>query len=72
MSHHLNTALGAAVALAIGVATSGSAFALAICGSRIFPATLGIDDPGVGDELDVYLDDIFPNSLGKPFFGASR
>ena len=51
MSHHLNTALGAAVALAIGVATSGSAFAHAICGSRIFPATLGIDDPGVGDEL---------------------
>jgi hypothetical protein len=23
----------------------------AVCGDRIFPATLGIDDPGVGDEL---------------------
>ena len=27
------------------------AFAHAICGNRIFPATLGIDDPGVGDEI---------------------
>ena len=27
------------------------AFAHAVCGDRIFPATLGIDDPGVGDEL---------------------
>jgi len=27
------------------------AFAHAVCGNRIFPATLGIDDPGVGDEL---------------------
>ncbi|THD45706.1 MAG: hypothetical protein E7774_07525 [Bradyrhizobium sp.] len=27
------------------------AFAHAICGDRIFPATLGIDDPGVSDEL---------------------
>ena len=27
------------------------AFAHAVCGDRIFPATLAIDDPGVGDEL---------------------
>ena len=27
------------------------AFPHAVCGNRIFPATLGIDDPGVGDEL---------------------
>lgn len=27
------------------------ALAHAVCGSRIFPATLGIDDPGVGDEV---------------------
>ena len=27
------------------------AFAHAVCGDRVFPATLGIDDPGVGDEL---------------------
>src|SRR5271165_3322101 len=27
------------------------AFSHAVCGDRIFPATLAIDDPGVGDEL---------------------
>ena len=27
------------------------AFAHAVCGDRIFPATLAIDDPGVGDEV---------------------
>jgi hypothetical protein len=27
------------------------ALAHAVCGSRVFPATLGIDDPGVGDEI---------------------
>jgi len=51
LSHLLNGALGAASALALGVATLPSACAHAICGSRIFPATLGIDDPGVGDEI---------------------
>ncbi len=40
---------------AIGVAVlflaHSPAFAHAVCGARIFPATLGIDDPGVNDEL---------------------
>ena len=34
------------------------AYPHAVCGSRIFPATLGIDDPGVQDEFSptfVYL-----------------
>ena len=31
--------------------SAGAALAHAVCGSRIFPATLGIDDPGVSDEL---------------------
>jgi hypothetical protein len=37
----------------IGLATLwfSPAFAHAVCGDRIFPATLSIDDPGVGDEL---------------------
>ena len=30
---------------------AGPAFAHAVCGNRIFPATLAIDDPGVSDEL---------------------
>ncbi|HEY1799065.1 MAG TPA: hypothetical protein VGG57_23325 [Stellaceae bacterium] len=41
----------AALALA-GVATS-PALAHAICGNRIFPATLTMDDPGVNDELSL-------------------
>ena len=40
---------------AIGVAAAllahSHAEAHAVCGSRIFPATLAIDDPGVSDEL---------------------
>lgn len=34
---------------AVGCGSAVSAHA--VCGSRVFPATLGIDDPGVGDEL---------------------
>ncbi len=30
-----------------------SAWAHAVCGDRVFPATLTMDDPGVGDELSV-------------------
>ena len=30
---------------------AGPAFSHAVCGNRIFPATLAIDDPGVSDEL---------------------
>ena len=29
------------------------------------------DDVGVMGQLHLYLDDIFPNSLGKPLFGAA-
>ena len=35
----------------LSMLSSTPAFAHAVCGDRIFPATLGIDDPGVGDEL---------------------
>ena len=42
----MRAAFGVAAALWIS-----PAFAHAVCGDRIFPATLGIDDPGVGDEL---------------------
>jgi len=33
--------------------TASSALAHAICGNRVFPATLVIDDPGVNDELSL-------------------
>ena len=42
--------IGAAAAILAGCWIC-PAFAHAVCGDRIFPATLGIDDPGVGDEL---------------------
>jgi len=48
------------------------AFAHAVCGSRIFPATLGIDDPGVGDELALPTLTWLPqNSDGAQEFDAS-
>jgi hypothetical protein len=44
------SAARAALAAAATLSLS-PAFAHAVCGDRIFPATLSIDDPGVGDEL---------------------
>jgi hypothetical protein len=43
----------AAAAAAACLAWSTQAFAHAVCGDRTFPATLVIDDPGVGDELSL-------------------
>jgi hypothetical protein len=40
-----------AIAGAAAVLSYSPAFAHAVCGDRIFPATLAIDDPGVNDEL---------------------
>jgi hypothetical protein len=62
---------GALGALAI-LAAPTSAFAHAVCGSRVFPATLAIDDPGVGDELALpTLTSIPSNSDGARQFDAS-
>ncbi len=48
------------------------AFAHAVCGDRVFPATLGIDDPGVGDELALPTLTWLPqNSDGSQEFDAS-
>ena len=51
MSYSFSPARGITLALVAMFATAGPAFAHAVCGSRVFPATLGIDDPGVSDEL---------------------
>jgi len=40
-------------ALAITSLTSTTADAHVVCGARVFPATLTLDDPGVGDELSL-------------------
>ena len=49
-----------------------AAHAHAVCGDRIFPATLGIDDPGVGDELALPTLTYLPsNSGGSREFDAT-
>ena len=40
-------------ALALTCATASTALAHAVCGNRVFPATLIMDDPGVSDELSL-------------------
>jgi hypothetical protein len=40
-------------ALALTCAAASTAFAHAVCGDRVFPATLVMDDPGVSDELSL-------------------
>src|SRR5271155_3486239 len=48
------------------------AFAHAVCGDRIFPATLAIDDPGVNDELALPTLSYLPqNSDGAQQFDGS-
>jgi hypothetical protein len=48
------------------------AFAHAVCGDRIFPATLDINDPGVGDELSAPTLAYLPqNSDGAQEFDAT-
>jgi hypothetical protein len=65
-----------ALAGAIGACTAAlplaPALAHAICGSRVFPATLAIDDPGVSDELALPTLTYVPfNSDGAREFDAS-
>lgn len=59
----------------VGVAATlwlSPAFAHAVCGDRIFPATLGIDDPGVSDELALPTLTYLPqNSGGAQEFDAT-
>jgi hypothetical protein len=63
------------LALALGCAglmPLSPAFAHAVCGDRIFPATLAIDDPGVNDELALPTLSWVPNNGdGSQEFDAS-
>ncbi|MBV9289237.1 MAG: hypothetical protein JO288_15710, partial [Hyphomicrobiales bacterium] len=48
------------------------AFAHAVCGDRVFPATIAIDDPGVLDELTLPIVSYVPfNSSGAHEWDAS-
>jgi hypothetical protein len=51
------------------LALPAEALAHAVCGPRVFPATLGIDDPGVNDELSIPTLTYLPsNSDGQQEF----
>ncbi len=54
--------LFAAAAILVGI---GPAFSHTIVGNRLFPATLGIDDPGVNDELALPAFAYVPNPDGS-------
>jgi hypothetical protein len=59
-------------ALCLAAVPLSSAFAHAVCGNRIFPATLAIDDPGVDDELALPTISYLPsNSAGAQEFDAN-
>jgi len=65
-------ALAGAIGAGAAILPLAPAFAHAIAGNRIFPATLGIDDPGVGDELALPTLTIPPQSSdGTREFDAS-
>jgi len=53
ISSRSKAALAAAALLAAIPTLSSDALAHAVCGNRTFWATLGVDDPGVGDELSL-------------------
>ena len=65
-------ALAGAIGAGAAILPLNLAFAHAICGARVFPATLAIDDPGVSDELALPTLTFIPiNSGGAREFDAS-
>jgi hypothetical protein len=65
-------ALSAAFAAAATALWLSPAHPHAVCGDRIFPATLAIDDPGVADELALPTVSYVPfNSDGAHEWDAS-
>ena len=72
MSLKMTSALVGAIGAVTAIFPLTPAFAHAVCGSRIFPATLAIDDPGVSDELALPTLTYIPvNSDGVREFDAS-
>jgi hypothetical protein len=72
MPPRISLALDGAIGAVAAIGPPISAYAHAVCGDRIFPATLGIDDPGVGDELALPTLTVLPsNSDGAHEFDAS-
>jgi len=72
MSPYLPRVLSGAIAAMAASLCLSPAYSHAVCGNRVFPATLGIDDPGVGDELALPTLTYLPsNSNGSQEFDAS-
>ena len=63
-------ACGAGAAL-FAALSSSYAFAHAVCGDRIFPATLAIDDPGVTDEFAITWDRLPKSDGGQVEYDAN-
>ena len=61
-----SSALAGALGAVVAIIPLAPAFAHAVCGDRIFPATLGIDDPGVSDELALPTVTYIPANTGGP------
>lgn len=49
----MRSTLSLAALACAGATHAGSALAHAICGSRVYPVTLTLDDPGVADEITI-------------------
>jgi hypothetical protein len=58
-------AVAPAAALILALMPPSAAQAHVICGNRVFPATLTMDDPGVGDELSLPTLQLIPTPSGQ-------
>jgi hypothetical protein len=58
-------AVAPAAALLLTLMLPSPARAHVICGNRVFPATLTMDDPGVGDELSLPTIELIPGPTGQ-------
>jgi len=68
-SSHRRAVVGALAAMGAALWFT-PAYSHAVCGNRIFPATLGIDDPGVNDEFSPTISYLPSNSDGSREFDA--
>jgi hypothetical protein len=61
----MKRALWGAAAVLLMLTAPSAAQAHVICGNRVFPATLTMDDPGVGDELSLPTVQLVPTPSGQ-------
>jgi hypothetical protein len=61
----MKRALRGAAVVVIMLAAASAAQAHVVCGNRVFPATLTMDDPGVGDELSLPTVQLVPTPTGQ-------